>query len=285
MQPADRVGLAQAQRPGLGRVGLTALVVDLGHRQHHRAAGPAQRAGHHQVGLGGAGARVEHEQHQVGGHHGLLGLPGHHRLQAGRVRFPAAGVDQGELPAAPVGVVGDPVPGHAGHVLHHRLAAAEDPVHQGGLAHVRDARRRPPPAAPASGVGSPVGGIGRHRPDRASGIRSVGSVMAQARSAVLTARKASSASSSTTSSMLSSEVSTSVAPSGRRSGLAARLESKSSRRRNDWLIRRQVGLTQLAGPPPGPDVLAGGQVHLQLGIRPDHRADVAALGDGRRRGR
>src|SRR5262249_11177483 len=37
---------------------------------------------------------------------------------------------------APVGVVGDPVAGHPGNVLHHRLATAEDPVDQRGLAHV-----------------------------------------------------------------------------------------------------------------------------------------------------
>ena len=136
VQAADRVRLPQPERPGLGRIGLAALVVDLGHRQDDRTLGPAQRPGHHQVGLGRAGAGVDDEQHQVGGGHRLLGLPRHHRLQSGGIRFPAAGVDQGEPPAAPFGVVGDPVPGHPGDVLHHRFASAEDPVHQGRLADV-----------------------------------------------------------------------------------------------------------------------------------------------------
>ena len=53
-----------------------------------------------------------------------------------RVRGPAAGVDHHELPAVPVRVVGDPVPGHSGHVLDHGLAAADDPVDQRRLADV-----------------------------------------------------------------------------------------------------------------------------------------------------
>ena len=136
MQTADRIRLPEPERPGLGRVGLAPLVVDLGHGQDHRPLGPAQGLGHHQVGLGRAGARVDDEQHQIGGGHRLLGLPRHHGLQSGCVRLPAAGVDQGEPPAVPFGVVGDPVPGHPRHVLHHRLPPAQDAVDQGRLADV-----------------------------------------------------------------------------------------------------------------------------------------------------
>src|SRR5262249_53918468 len=57
-------------------------------------------------------------------------------------RLPAAGVDQGEGAPAPGGVIGHPVAGDAGCVLHHRLAAAENPVNQGGLANVGPADDR-----------------------------------------------------------------------------------------------------------------------------------------------
>jgi hypothetical protein len=57
-------------------------------------------------------------------------------LDATGVDLPATGVDERELPAGPVGVVGHPVPGHAGHVLDDRLTAPQDPVHQRGLADV-----------------------------------------------------------------------------------------------------------------------------------------------------
>ena len=154
VQPADRVRLAQAERPQFGGVGLAALVVDLGDGEHDRTPGAAQGARDDQVGLGGAGAAVDDEQHEVGGGDGALGLRRHHRLQPAGVRLPAAGVDEGEPAPAPQRVVGDPVAGDPGNVLHDRLAAAEDPVDQRRLADVRPARRPRPPApcsAPASG--------------------------------------------------------------------------------------------------------------------------------------
>ena len=52
------------------------------------------------------------------------------------VGVPAPGVDHRERAAVPVGVVGDPVAGHARHVLDHGLAAADDPVDQRRLADV-----------------------------------------------------------------------------------------------------------------------------------------------------
>src|SRR5215475_2578463 len=52
------------------------------------------------------------------------------------VGLPPSGVHQGEGPAAPEGVVGHPVPGDAGGVFDDRLAAAENPVDQRGLADV-----------------------------------------------------------------------------------------------------------------------------------------------------
>ena len=117
----------------------------------HRALRPAQHAGHRLVGDGGADRGVDHDQHRVGGHHRPLRLRGDRRLQPLGAGLPAAGVDHGESSAAPQRVVGDPVPGDARDVLHDRLAAPDDPIHQRRLADVRPAddgerrhrRRRP----------------------------------------------------------------------------------------------------------------------------------------------
>ena len=142
VQAADRVRLAQPERPQLGGVGLDPFVVDLGDREHHRPLGAAQRPGDDQVGLGGAGAAVDHEQHEIGGGDGAFGLGRDHGLQPAGVRLPAAGVDQGEPPPAPQRVVGDAVAGHARDVLHDGFAAAEDAVDQRRLADVRPADDR-----------------------------------------------------------------------------------------------------------------------------------------------
>ena len=56
--------------------------------------------------------------------------------QPAGVGVPAAGVDDGEGAAVPVGVVGHPVAGHARDVLDDGLAAADDPVDQRRLADV-----------------------------------------------------------------------------------------------------------------------------------------------------
>ena len=65
-----------------------------------------------------------------------LGLGGDPLGQAPGVGVPAAGVDDRERAAVPVGVVGDAVAGHAGDVLDDGLAAADDPVDQRRLADV-----------------------------------------------------------------------------------------------------------------------------------------------------
>src|ERR1700736_5576853 len=61
--------------------------------------------------------------------------PTNRKAGAGAARLPAARVDQGERTPVPDRVVGDPVPGHPRSVLDDRLPAAQDPVHQRGLAH------------------------------------------------------------------------------------------------------------------------------------------------------
>ena len=96
----------------------------------------AQDLDHRLVGVGDADGGVDDEQHGVGQRHRHLGLGGDALRQAAGVGVPAAGVDDGEGAAVPVGVVGDPVAGDAGDVLHDRLAASDDPVDQRRLADV-----------------------------------------------------------------------------------------------------------------------------------------------------
>jgi hypothetical protein len=57
-------------------------------------------------------------------------------VDAGGVDLPPTGVDEGEAPPDPLGVVGDPVAGHPGDVLDDRLAPADDAVDEGRLADV-----------------------------------------------------------------------------------------------------------------------------------------------------
>ena len=88
------------------------------------------------VGGGCAHGGVDDEQDGVGEFHGHLGLLRHAGVDAAGIVLPAAGVHHREVAAVPVRRVHDAVAGDAGGVLHHGLAAAQDPVDQGGLAHV-----------------------------------------------------------------------------------------------------------------------------------------------------
>src|SRR5262249_49200651 len=73
---------------------------------------------------------------------------------------PPTGVHQGERAAAPVGVVGHPVPGDARGVFDDRLAAAENPVDQGGLADVGAPYHRDHGGGGAGGGGVRFSGAG-----------------------------------------------------------------------------------------------------------------------------
>ena len=87
-----------------------------------------------------------------------------------RVGVPAAGVDDGERAAGPVGLVGHPVAGHARDVLDDGLAAAEDAVDQRGLADVRPADDGQRPGAArrrCSGVAGTRSRIARSSADSA----------------------------------------------------------------------------------------------------------------------
>ena len=65
-----------------------------------------------------------------------LALPAHLLVERVAPGHPAAGVDERELAALPLGVDLLAVAGDAGLLLDDRLAAAEDPVHQRRLADV-----------------------------------------------------------------------------------------------------------------------------------------------------
>ncbi len=136
VQRGDGVRLPQTQRPQVGGVGLAARAVDLVGAQHDRLAGLAQQPYDGLVGVGGADLGVHDEHHRVGGLDGVLGLRGHGRVDAEDVLLPAAGVDDLEAAARPLGLVGDAVTGDTGLVLDDGLAAADDPVHQGRLADI-----------------------------------------------------------------------------------------------------------------------------------------------------
>ncbi len=150
MERGDRVRLTEAEGPEVGGVRLTAGAVDLVGTQHHGLAGLAQQSYDGLVGVRGAHLGVDDEDHGVGGLDGELGLRGHGGVDAEDVLLPAAGVDDLEAAARPLGLVGHTVTGDAGLVLDDRLAPPDDPVDQGRLADVRASddrqdRQRPVP--------------------------------------------------------------------------------------------------------------------------------------------
>ena len=136
VQRRDRDRLPEPEVPQPVGLGLGALVVDLVGGQDDRLAGLAQDLDDRLVDVGDPDGRVDDEQHRVGERDRDLGLAGDPLGEPAGVRVPASGVDDGEGPAVPERVVGDPVPGHARHVLDHGLAASDDPVDQRRLADV-----------------------------------------------------------------------------------------------------------------------------------------------------
>ena len=82
---------------------------------------------------------------------GPLGLAADLAVERGPAGQPTAGVDDGELPAGPLGVEELAVAGDAGSLLDDGLPAADDAVDQRALAHVGPAR------PPADRAGLPVG--------------------------------------------------------------------------------------------------------------------------------
>jgi hypothetical protein len=222
---ADRVRLPEPQRPQRGGLRLHLLVVDLVRRQEDRLTGALQFLRSGLVGRRRADDGVDHDDDRVGRAHRDGGLLGDQLLQALGVGFPAAGVLHDESPAQPVGVVGYPVPCHAGDVLDDGLASTEDAVHQRRLADVRaadhrdDGRRRELLLEVALRVLAefPVALV-------FPGSIDVGHGLTPARCSTRSTRCA------TTCSSVISLVSTTIASSAARSGDTTRVESRWSRR-------------------------------------------------------
>ena len=133
----DRVRLAETQVPQRGGLGLVAGVVDLVGDEEDGLAALAEQLHDVLVGRGRADHRVDDEQHDVAEVDRDLGLRGDGRVDAAGVGLPAAGVDEREAAVHPLGLVRHAVARDARGVLDDGLAAAEDAVHERGLADVR----------------------------------------------------------------------------------------------------------------------------------------------------
>ena len=142
VQGGERPRLAEPEAPELGGPRVADRVVGLVGDQDHGLLRRAQHLHHVLVGRGRADVDVDDEQHGVGQVDGDLGLGGDRGVDALRVGLPAAGVDEREPAAQPLGLVGDAVARDAGGVFDDRLAAAEDAVDQRRLADVRAADDR-----------------------------------------------------------------------------------------------------------------------------------------------
>ena len=136
MQCADGIRIAGAERQELPAVVLAPVVVGLVGDQQHGRLDPPQPIGEGLVVLGHARRRVDQEQHDVGGLDGRLDLAADLRVEVVAARQPAAGVDQQEVDAQPLGLGLLAVAGHAGSVLDDGHLLADDPVEQRALADV-----------------------------------------------------------------------------------------------------------------------------------------------------
>ncbi len=133
----DGMRLTEPQVPQRSGLGLVTGVVDLVRDEEDGAAALAQQAHDLLVGRGRTDHRIHDEQHDVREIDRDLGLRRDRAVDALRVGFPAAGVDEGEPAIHPLGLVGHAVARDAGGVLDDRFATAEDAVHERGLADVR----------------------------------------------------------------------------------------------------------------------------------------------------
>ena len=156
VQGGDGVdGRRQPQGVELQRGLPQTVVVRLVDRQEDRAAGPAEDVGDLAVAGGDAAGGVGEEDDGVGVADCLLGLLPNQRDEGGgvlgehpfrprttagddglREYLDAAGVNDGEWEAVPLGVGVQPVAGGAGPVVYHRQPPADDAVEECGFAHV-----------------------------------------------------------------------------------------------------------------------------------------------------
>ncbi len=125
--PSDTNSQAAASRPASSTLFTTSST---------GRAGPSHHPGRRQVLVGHPHRHVDDEQHQVGLVHGPLGLVAHLGLEVAPAGQPAAGVDEGEGDAVPLGVEDLAVPGDPRRLLDHGRPPPDDPVDQRGLADV-----------------------------------------------------------------------------------------------------------------------------------------------------
>ena len=136
MQRRDRVGLAQAQAPQVGRIGLLQGRVHLVSGKDDRLLLRTEHLHDAFVGSSHADGRIQDENDGVGQIDRDLRLLGDGAIKALDVDFPAARVDEREVASRPFGGVRDAVTGDTRRVLYDRLAATKDAVDQRGLADV-----------------------------------------------------------------------------------------------------------------------------------------------------
>jgi len=134
----DGMCLLPAEGPELGRLQLPSRVVRLVDRHEHRRAGGAEQFGGFLVRRGQPADRIDDEDDDVrlGDRQPRLDLDlGLDRVV--RVNLQAAGVNQDEPPAVPLGVSVQAVPGRPRPILNDRGTFPDDPVEERALAHVR----------------------------------------------------------------------------------------------------------------------------------------------------
>ncbi len=137
----DGQGVAQAQRAEFGAGDVRIDGVDLVGHQVAALVPLAQVLGDHLVGGGQARARVDHEQHRIGFLDRLHRLLGHLGVDAFLVTGDAAGIDDDEFLALPLGLAVLAVAGQAGVLGDDGVASLGQAVEQGGLADVRAAHQ------------------------------------------------------------------------------------------------------------------------------------------------
>ena len=137
MRRRDRDRLAQAELIGFEPAGLGGLPLAFVGEQDHRALRFAQVPGEDHVVGGDAGARIDQEQHHIGGGHGTFGLRPHAPFErVGRRVFEPCGIDQGEMHPRDRTLALAAVASDAGPIVHDRVATAGEAVEQGGLAYI-----------------------------------------------------------------------------------------------------------------------------------------------------
>ena len=140
VQRRQRQGLAEAELVELERLGIAAWIVELVRDQDHRLARAAQQVGELLVPGSDAGARVDHEQHEIGLGDRGASLVGDLALHRARVAgIDATGVEDREGGPAPLDDQLLAVARDARLLVHDRLAGRGQAVHERRLADVREA--------------------------------------------------------------------------------------------------------------------------------------------------